>query len=110
MINGIPDRYVPTGRVLHGGMGDVLICRDKSLDREVAIKFIKDVKDQHRLFDEITALQRIRSKHVVQIFDVFLNEADRKVGIVQEYISGKDLVHISENKLLLVEEYLKILY
>jgi eukaryotic-like serine/threonine-protein kinase len=55
-------------------------------------------------------LQRIRSKHVVQIFDLFLNESDRKVGIVQEYISGEDLVHTSENKLLSVEEYLKILY
>jgi len=110
MSNGIPPRYVPTGRVLTGGMGEVLICQDTSLEREVAIKFIQDVGDQRRLFDEIAALQKIRSKHVVQVFDVFLNEVDRRVGIVQEYISGNDLVSFVERGSISINEYLKILY
>jgi len=110
MPNGIPPRYVPTGRVLTGGMGEVLICQDTSLEREVAIKFIQDVRDQHRLFDEIAALQKIRSKHVVQIFDVFLNEVDRRIGIVQEYISGNDLVSFVERGSISINEYLKVLY
>jgi eukaryotic-like serine/threonine-protein kinase len=110
MSNGIPLRYVPTGRVLTGGMGEVLICEDRSLEREVAIKFIQNVGDQRRLFDEIAALQKIRSKHVVQIFDVFLNEADRRIGIVQEYISGDDLVSFAEKEPKSLNEYLKILY
>jgi eukaryotic-like serine/threonine-protein kinase len=110
MSNDIPPRYVPTGRVLTGGMGEVLICQDKSLERKVAIKFIQDVRDQRRLFDEITALQKIRSKHVVQIFDVFLNEVDRRIGIVQEYISGDDLVSFAEREPISLNEYLKVLY
>jgi eukaryotic-like serine/threonine-protein kinase len=110
MSNGIPPRYIPTGTVFSGGMGEVLICKDEILEREVAIKFIQDVKDQRRLFDEIAALQKIRSKHVVQIFDVFLNDIDRKVGIVQEYVSGKDLVSFCSGKVLSIDEYLKILY
>jgi serine/threonine-protein kinase len=110
MSNGIPPRYVPTGKVLTGGMGEVLICQDTSLEREVAIKFIQNVGDQRRLFDEIAALQKIRSKHVVQIFDVFLNEVDRRIGIVQEYISGNDLTSFSEKKSISLNEYLKVLY
>jgi eukaryotic-like serine/threonine-protein kinase len=110
MLNGIPPRYVPTGKVLTGGMGEVLICQDTSLEREVAIKFIQDVGDQRRLFDEIAALQKIRSKHVVQIFDVFLNEVDRRIGIVQEYISGDDLISFAEKGSISLNEYLKVLY
>lgn len=110
MSKGIPLRYIPTGKVLTGGMGEVLICQDSDLEREVAIKFIQDVGDQRRLFDEIAALQKIRSKHVVQIFDVFLNEVDRKVGIVQEYISGNDLVSFEVKGAISVNEYLKVLY
>jgi eukaryotic-like serine/threonine-protein kinase len=110
MSNGIPPRYVPTGKVLTGGMGEVLICQDTSLEREVAIKFIQNVGDQRRLFDEIAALQKIRSKHVVQIFDVFLNEVDRRVGIVQEYISGDDLTSFPEKEPISLNEYLKVLY
>lgn len=110
MSNGIPLRYVPTGKVLTGGMGKVLICQDKTLEREVAIKFIQDVRDQRRLFDEIAALQKIRSKHVVQIFDVFLSEVDRRIGIVQEYVCGNDLVSSVEGVAISLSEYLKVLY
>jgi serine/threonine-protein kinase len=110
MSSGIPSRYVPTGKVLRGGMGEVLVCQDKNLERQVAIKFIQDVRDQRRLFDELTALQKIRSKHVVQIFDVFLNEADRRVGIVQEYVSGDDLHSFADRSSLSIDEYLKVLY
>jgi eukaryotic-like serine/threonine-protein kinase len=110
MSNGIPSRYVPTGKVLTGGMGEILICQDQSLEREVAIKFIQNVRDQRRLFDEVAALQKIRSKHVVQIFDVFINESDRRIGIVQEYVSGNDLVFFTEKKSISIHEYLKILY
>lgn len=110
MLDGIPPRYCPTGEEFSGGMGKVLICQDTNLDRKVAIKFIQNVRDQRRLFDEIAALQKIRSKHVVQIFDVFLNETDRKVGIVQEYIPGDDLASFVNQNLIAKDEYLKILY
>ncbi|NJO77667.1 MAG: serine/threonine protein kinase [Cyanobacteria bacterium RM1_2_2] len=110
MSNGIPPRYVPTGKVLTGGMGEVLICQDTSLEREVAIKFIQNVGDQRRLFDEIAALQKIRSKHVVQIFDAFLNEVDRRIGIIQEYVSGNDLTSFLGKESISLNEYLKVLY
>ncbi|HEY9301113.1 MAG TPA: serine/threonine-protein kinase [Phormidium sp.] len=110
MSNDIPSRYKSTGETFKGGMGEILICEDVQLERKVAIKFIQDVKDQRRLFDEINALQNIRSKHVVQIFDAFLSESNRRVGIVQEYVSGDDLESFSGKQNLSLEQYLKILY
>jgi len=111
MSNGIPPRYVPTGKEFRGGMGEILICTDTNLDRDVAIKFIQNVTDQRRLFDEIAALQKIRSKNVVQIFDVFVNEGStRRIGIVQEYIPGEDLMSLTGKETLSKDQYLKVLY
>lgn len=111
MFNDIPPRYVPTGKEFRGGMGEVLICTDTNLERNVAIKFIQNVSDQRRLFDEIAALQKIRSKNVVQIFDVFVNESStRRIGIVQEYIPGDDLLSFTQKTTLSREQYLKLLY
>lgn len=109
MSTRLPHRYVPTGEVLTGGMGEVLLCNDIALERKVAIKFIRNVDEKRRLFDEISALQKIRSKHVVQIFDVFVEE-DNRIGIVQEYVPGSDLSSFSEVNTLSAEEYLKTLY
>ena len=122
MSNGISPRYVSMGKLLSGGMGKVLVCRDNNLEREVAIKFIKHHGKQQRIFDEIAALQKIRSKHVVQIFDVLIDndnlsiednfqvEFNTRIGIVQEFIPGEDLVSFCQNKNFSLDEYLKILF
>lgn len=111
MYEGIPSRYVPTGEKLSGATGDVLICQDTNLERDVAIKFIKNIQNQKILIDELNALQEIRSKNVVQIFDVFKLD-NGSIGIVQEYVSGEDLQSfINTNKISLSkDDYLKILY
>jgi len=110
MSGSIPRRYVPTGELFSGGMGEVLICEDTILERKVAIKFIQNVDERRRLFDEILALQKIRSKHVVQIFDVFVGEKDNRVGIVQEYVPGNDLGTLASARPLSTQEYLKTIY
>lgn len=111
MCYRVPDRYVPTGEKLSGGMGDVLICTDTYLDRPVAIKFIQNVQDENRLVDELNALQKLRSKHVVQIFDVFIDQQDNaRIGIVQEYVSGQDLLTLINQTSFSLDQYLKILY
>ncbi|BBD54750.1 Mitogen-activated protein kinase 14 [Planktothrix agardhii] len=111
MCYRVPDRYVQTGEKLSGGMGDVLICTDTYLDRPVAIKFIQNVQDENRLVDELNALQKLRSKHVVQIFDVFIDQQDNdRIGIVQEYVSGQDLLTLINQTSFSLDQYLKILY
>ncbi|MBL8467254.1 serine/threonine-protein kinase [Methyloversatilis discipulorum] len=71
-------------------MGSVVVCTDKVLERHVAIKFIKSAANKHRMNDEVAALLKLRSKHVVQVYDV-LRVGPEEVGIVQEFINGKDL-------------------
>ncbi|MBP6782907.1 MAG: serine/threonine protein kinase [Verrucomicrobiales bacterium] len=86
----LPARYQPSGGILSGGMGSVHLCTDTVLDREVAIKVITDPAQHRRLLDEIRALLKMRSKHVVQVYDV-LQLGSSGLGIVQEFIEGSDL-------------------
>ena len=82
------DRYIPTGRSTKGGLGEVVFCIDQNLERSVVIKY---GNQHHRLLDELAALQRIRSKHVVEIFDVVHEHGSARMGIVEEFIDGEDL-------------------
>lgn len=86
----LPSRYTPSGAPMAGGMGAVQICEDSILERKVAVKFIHGSTHRRRILDELAALLKMRSKHVVQVYDV-LNLAGGDLGIVQEFIDGKDL-------------------
>lgn len=111
MSINIPSRYIPTGEVFSGGMGDVILCKDKNLERLVAIKVIKNNSDLSRIHDEIKALQKIHSKHVVQVLDIFIDDQStvRNIGVVQEYVEGKDISSIAGN-IINLENYLKTLF
>lgn len=89
-MSGLPPRYVPSGSYMAGGMGSVIVCEDTVLERSVAIKFINSSDHFRRMDDEVAALLKLRSKHVVQIYDILRNSNDG-IGIVQEFIDGKDL-------------------
>lgn len=86
----IADRYEVTGGSLVGGMAAVLPCKDTILDRQVAIKVMPGSADRRRIRDELGALLKMRSKHVVQVYDVLRLGKD-DLAIVQEFIDGKDL-------------------
>lgn len=103
----LPDRYQPTGESSAGGYGDVRFCVDQHLDRLVAIKTITDVAEEARLDDEIRALMLLRSKHVVQVFDLVKTEG--ALGIVLEFIDGDDLLS-SEIPYQSLESCLKVLW
>lgn len=84
-------RYTSIDGPKLGGMGEVVICDDTHLNRKVAIKFLQDDIDKERLTDEIRALQAIRSKHVVRVYDLVVRQPGDQIGIVQEYLPGDDL-------------------
>lgn len=105
----LPSRYVSMpinpGR---GGMSHAQVCRDIHLDRPVLIKELHADVDQRRLLDEVAALGSIRSKHVVQLYDVIRDEDDEIVGLVEEFLPGSDLnaiIPIAD-----ADQYLKIIY
>jgi serine/threonine protein kinase len=86
-------------------MGDLDKYRDVNLSRDVVIKKLKDGQDDQRMVDELKALSKLRSKHVVQLFDI-LNQ-NGKVEIVLEYIDGQNLSSIDFKT---DTEYMRILW
>lgn len=89
----VPARYTPLDSCGSGGFSDVFFYYDTNLERNVAIKSIRDTTQVARLTDEINALMQLRSKHVVQVYDVVPPSND-VFGIVLEHINGCDLVEI----------------
>lgn len=87
----IPVRYQQIGTPMHGGMAAVLQYQDTTLERLVAIKIMPGSANKRRVKDELNALLQIRSKHVVQVYDLFLLDHTEDLAIVQEFIDGKDL-------------------
>lgn len=108
MTRNMPIRYQNSGQKMSGGMGEVYLFKDTNLDRTVAIKYIRDVNDMHRLMDEISALQRLRSRYVVQIYDIVMGDERGEIGIVQEFIPGNDLAR--HNMSSGAQETLKTMY
>lgn len=93
----IADRYEFFGKSYVGGMARVLPCKDTVLERDVAIKVMPGSANRRRVLDEISALLKMRSKHVVQVYDILKIKVDDlaigvdDLAIVQEFIDGKDL-------------------
>lgn len=87
----LPARYVPTGPAVRGGMSSVIFCQDSILERPVAVKFLQDGTHGRRMADELAALLKMRSKHVVQIYDI-CRFPDDCIGIIQEFVGGPDLL------------------
>lgn len=107
-LSNIPSRYKPLGSSGSGGFSDVFFFYDENLERNVAIKSIRDVSQIDRLTDEVNALMQLRSKHVVQVYDV-TPPIDDSFGIVMEHINGSDLIDIPDH-LKQPENLLKLLW
>lgn len=91
----LPARFVPSGDMISGGMSHAQVCVDANLKRSVVVKRLQDATDERRLVDEISALGRIRSKHVVQIYDVIQGKSGNVKALVEEYIPGSDLTALA---------------
>jgi eukaryotic-like serine/threonine-protein kinase len=75
-------------------MSDTIVCTDLHLERTVIVKTLKPGADSKRILDELAALQAIRSKHVVQIYDVIRDSKGNIEAIVEEYLPGNDLTSV----------------
>lgn len=75
-----------------GGMGLVFAALDPSLDRQVAIKVLRDAWSDgagEQLRREALALARLRHPAVVSVFEV--GEHEGQVYLVMEYVEGETL-------------------
>ena len=105
----IPARYQQIASPVPGGFGNTIICLDNNLDRKVIIKQINDPLEIDRLVVEIEALQKAKSKHVVEIYDVIVSDKGNELAIVEEFLPGDDLTgfRASENN---IDKLINVLY
>jgi serine/threonine protein kinase len=91
-------RYRPELPVGRGGFSRVTRCIDGNLDRVVAVKELIDAADASRARDEVRALLGMRSRNVVQVFDLIPTD-ERGLAIVEEFVEGCDLAAHSRAEL-----------
>ena len=87
--------YELLARLGEGGMGEVFLARQLSLDREVAVKLVRRERLTEewfleRLEREARLLARLRNPHLVTVHD-FLRLADGTAAVVMELIEGGSL-------------------
>src|SRR5688572_28831725 len=90
----VAGKYRIEGLLGRGGMGLVARGRQLELDRPVAIKFLKrelalDARPLQRFAREARLIAKMRSEHVVRVFDV--GRENDVPYIVMEHLSGRDL-------------------
>lgn len=87
----LPTRYAVGDERREGGQGYVYICEDTFLQRKVAIKVMKVTSDPDVIKKEIASLSEIRSRHVVEVYDLVASKSSDMIGLVQEFVPGLDL-------------------
>ena len=89
-------RYSIRGFIGRGGMGALYLAWDPKLERDVALKVLREGVDSEemllRFTREARSAARLRHPHIVTIFDV--GEQDDKPYIAMEYVTGQTLAEI----------------
>lgn len=88
-------RYVDLRLLGQGGMGAVYRARDPSLDREVAVKIMRDPSPEfaQRFRREARAVARLSHPNVVQVYD-FGEDATGAPYFVMELCAGQSLEQV----------------
>ncbi len=87
--------------IAQGGMGAVYKARQRSLDRDVAIKILPRELGEDPLFRdsfqaEARAMARLSHPNLIRVFDS--GDLDGLLYIVMEYVPGKSLYHSAHQK------------
>jgi serine/threonine-protein kinase len=94
-LRGALATHYDVERVLgHGGMGMVVLGRDRALDRPVALKVISpnlDVRERHRqrFLQEARIVAKLRHPNIVAVYTA--GEANGLLYFVMEYVPGESL-------------------
>lgn len=118
-----PTDSLPSGTVLsgryqildligQGGMGAVYKALDNELDRVVAVKVIRsdlaaDPKILQRFKQELILARQVTHKNVIRIFDLGTTGAVKY--ITMEYVEGRDLSSLTEERRFTPEEVARII-
>jgi eukaryotic-like serine/threonine-protein kinase len=77
-----------------GGMGQVVLAFDPTLERNVALKLIapartRSAEARQRIVAEARAMAQLSDPHVAQVYEV--DEIDGRLFVAIEYVDGEDL-------------------
>lgn len=103
----LAERYEIQSLLGEGGMGAVYKAVDRELDRVVAIKVIrpelaskKDILERFK--QELIVARQITHRNVIRIFDLGVTEGLK--FITMEFVEGRDLKHLVDEKKLTYHE------
>jgi serine/threonine protein kinase len=90
------DRYRVVRCIKSGGMGTVYEACDTVTDRARALKtmlpsIVEDAELRARFASEATVTAKIRSQHIVEVFDAGIDRASGIPFLVMELLEGEDL-------------------
>src|SRR6185503_2235862 len=108
----LPRRYANARRIGIGGMGEILLADDTTLDRPVVLKLLsedyaRDESLRRRFLREANAAARLSGHpHVVTVYDV--GEQDGRPFISMEYLENGDLRSLLAHGLLDRAEALRL--
>lgn len=94
MVGESIGRYKIAAKIGEGGMGEVYLATDTSLDRSVALKFLpsalqRDPEARERLLREAKAVSKLNHKNVLTIHSV--ESIEGRDFLVMEYVEGRTL-------------------
>jgi serine/threonine protein kinase len=86
--------YRVLSRIGQGGMGEVFLAEDLSLDRKVALKFLPtrqadDESARRRLIREAHSAARLDHPFICKVYEV--GQSDGQPFIAMEYVEGTTL-------------------
>ena len=102
-------RYELVKFIGQGAFGRVFLARDKTLDREVAIKILNNQLDhaaECRFIREVEICLRIRHPNIITIYDGSIERG--KAFIAMEYLPAQDLGQILSNGPLSIDSAISI--
>jgi len=96
------ERYVVTDLLGEGGMGAVYLARDVRLPQQVAIKVLRDSRNDdqtavQRFRREAEAASRINHDRVARVTD-FGFMADGRAYLIMEYVNGRTLAQLLDDR------------
>ena len=94
MVGTTISHYEILEKIGQGGMGEVFLAQDTSLDRKVALKFLPDELQQDptarkRFLREAKSAAALDHPYICKIYEV--GEAEKKSFISMEYLEGETL-------------------
>ena len=97
--------------IAKGGMGAVYKARQKSLERDVAIKILprefgEDEDFRRRFEDEAKAMAKLNHPNLISVYD--FGEVDQMPYIVMEFVDGKSLHHSAHGKAIEQKEVARL--